>query len=81
VSSDYYRNIIGEGGFAMNNTSKKGINEKQITMTADDFIELIGAGRHTANRIAEQAEAKIYIGRRVLININKVRQYLDGISE
>lgn len=50
-------------------------------MTMDNFIGFIGAGRHTANKIAEQAEAKIYIGRRVLINMDRVRNYLNSISE
>lgn len=60
---------------------EKNTTEGTITMTMDNFITFIGAGRHTANKIAEQAEAKIYIGRRVLINIDKVRTYLNSISE
>jgi polyribonucleotide nucleotidyltransferase len=65
----------------MNCTKRVKNNEETITMTMDNFIEFIGAGRHTANKIAEQAEAKIYIGRRVLINMDKVRNYLNSISE
>ena len=52
-----------------------------MTMTIESFIAHIGAGRHTAMQVAEQAEAKIYIGRRVLINVEKVKKYLDDISE
>lgn len=65
----------------MNCTKKVKNNEETITMTMDNFITFIGAGRHTANKIAEQAEAKIYIGRRVLINMERVRSYLNSISE
>lgn len=65
----------------MNSTSKKADITAPITMTMDEFIASIGAGRHTANKIAEEAEAKIYIGRRILINVDKVRRYLDEISE
>lgn len=65
----------------MNCTKKMKNSEETITMTMDNFIGFIGAGRHTANKIAEQAEAKIYIGRRVLINMDRVRNYLNSISE
>lgn len=65
----------------MKNTSKRTDSKEPITMTMDEFIASIGAGRYTANRIAEEAEAKIYIGRRILINVDKVRRYIDKISE
>lgn len=65
----------------MKSTSKRTDSKEPITMTMDEFIASIGAGRHTANRIAEEAEAKIYIGRRILINVDKVRRYLNKISE
>lgn len=54
--------------------------EGQLTMTMDDFVASIGAGYHTANMIANDAEAKIYIGRRILINLDKVKKYLDEVS-
>ena len=50
-------------------------------MTMEEFMNYVGAGRHTATKIVEQAEAKIYIGRRVLVNVEKVKTYLDSISE
>lgn len=65
----------------MNNTKVRQSNDREITMTMGNFVAYIGAGYHTANKIAQQAEAKIYIGRRLLININKVQKYLDEISE
>lgn len=65
----------------MNKTKEKNVAEGTITMTMEKFIEMIGAGRYTANKIAEQAEAKIYIGKRVLINAEKVKAYLNDISE
>jgi hypothetical protein len=68
----------------LNKTLRRNTNntpdERQV-MPMDMFIDYIGTGRHTANKIAEQAEAKIYIGRRVLINMSKVSQYLETISE
>lgn len=68
----------------MNKTTKREVDvalESRPVMPMDMFIDYIGTGRHTANKIAEQAEAKIYIGRRVLINMSKVSQYLETISE
>ena len=65
----------------MNGTAKRESVEQPLTMTMEDFIGYIGAGRHTATKIAEQAEAKIYIGRRVLVNVEKAKVYLDSISE
>ena len=65
----------------MKKAQRNCLTEDVITMTVDDFIAAIGAGRSTAIKIAEQAEAKIYIGRRLLINVGKVRKYLDSISE
>lgn len=68
----------------MNKTTKREISEMveaRPVMPMDMFIEYMGTGRHTANKIAEQAEAKIYIGRRLLINMPKVKKYLMEISE
>jgi hypothetical protein len=47
----------------------------------DEINYLLVPRRHTANKIAEQAEVKIYIGRRVLNNVDRVEQYLNDISE
>lgn len=65
----------------MNVTTKRTGVEQPLTMTMEEFMNYVGAGRHTATKIVEQAEAKIYIGRRVLINVEKVKTYLDSISE
>ena len=62
-------------------TTNRGTEEQPLTMTMEDFIAYVGAGRYTATKIVEQAEAKIYIGRRVLVNIEKAKTYLDSISE
>lgn len=65
----------------MNVTAKRECLEQPLTMTMEDFISYVGAGRYTATKIAEQAEAKIYVGRRVLVNVEKAKAYLDSISE
>ena len=42
---------------------------------------LMHAGIKTATEIGTAAGAKIYVGRRVLWNVAKIRKYLDEISE
>lgn len=42
---------------------------------------LLHAGIKTATEIGVAAGAKIYVGRRVLWNVSKIRTYLDEISE
>lgn len=42
---------------------------------------LLCAGRVTAVRIGEEAQAKVKIGRRVFFNVSKIQNYLDKISE
>lgn len=52
-----------------------------ITVTVPVIADYLGCGRATADRIAQEAHAKIYIGRRVLVNVAKVKAYIDSISE
>ncbi|MCP1109497.1 cytidylate kinase [Lachnospiraceae bacterium PM6-15] len=65
----------------MKKTSIREITDETVTVTMEEFINLIGAGRYTAHKIVDQAEAKIYIGRRVLVNMERVKRYLNEISE
>lgn len=53
------------------------------TMTADTLhlMEMLQVGRATAVQIGTEAEARIQIGRRVLWNVEKIREYLNEISE
>lgn len=52
-------------------------------MTADTLhlMEMLQVGRATAVQIGTEAEARIQIGRRVLWNVEKIREYLNEISE
>ena len=44
-------------------------------------IEKLSCGCATARKIGEQAEARIFIGRRVLYSVSKVQKYLESIAE
>lgn len=59
--------------------------ERQTTEMIAVNIELLAAmlscGHATARKIGEQAQAKITIGRRVLYSVEKVKKYMELLSE
>ena len=55
--------------------------ENAITLDAENLARYLSCGRVTAAKIGNAAHARIQIGRRVLYNLQKVRDYIDGISE
>lgn len=52
-----------------------------IAVDIKKLSAILSCGCATARKIGEQAEARIFIGRRVLYSVNKVRKYLDSIAE
>ena len=52
-----------------------------IAVDIEKLSHMLSCGCATARKIGEQAEARIFIGRRVLYSVNKVRKYLDSIAE
>lgn len=64
---------------------KKKTNEMDIRdrlcVTREELATLLSCGQATADRVAKEAGAKIYIGKRVLISVEKVQNYLREISE
>lgn len=57
------------------------VSEETLAVDTLGLQQLTNAGRQTATEIGVAAGAKIYVGRRVLWNVAKVRKYLDEISE
>lgn len=55
--------------------------DQRITVDVAGLMQLTGLGRDSATKIGKAAGAEIRIGRRVLFNVRKVRDYLDMISE
>lgn len=53
----------------------------KIAVTTYELQEILSCGRATAVKIGTEAEARIQFGRRVLWNIEKIRAYLDSVSE
>lgn len=54
---------------------------EQIAVDIQKLSAMLSCGLATARKIGEQAGAKIMIGRRVLYSVDKVRNYLDCITE
>lgn len=52
-----------------------------IAVDIEKLSSILSCGHATARKIGEQAEARIYIGRRVLYSVSKIQKYLDAISE
>ena len=52
-----------------------------IAVDIEKLSSILSCGHATARKIGEQAEARIYIGRRVLYSVSKIQKYLDTISE
>lgn len=55
--------------------------EKRMAVDTKELQELLGCGRYTACDIGTKAGAKMQLGKRVLWNVDKVKVYLDCISE
>ena len=52
-----------------------------IAVDIEKLSAILSCGCASARKIGEQAEARIFIGRRVLYSVNKVQKYLDSIAE
>lgn len=51
-----------------------------IMVTTEQLMEKMNCGYQTAVTIGTQAEARIYIGRRVWYNVEKIEKYLQKIA-
>lgn len=54
--------------------------KSRLAVTDDELCYLLGTGRPTARKIAETANAVVFVGKRRLNNIHKIQDYLDSIS-
>lgn len=64
----------------MNKKSEMVVSCNSLTVDTTGLQELLNAGIKTATEIGVAAGAKIYVGRRVLWNVSKIKAYLDEIS-
>ncbi|MCF2642385.1 hypothetical protein I6E50_08190 [Roseburia hominis] len=64
----------------MNKTEHKE-TDIYLTVDIDTLAAMLSCGHATARKIAEQAGAKIVIGKRVLYSVEKIRRYIDCMAE
>lgn len=65
----------------MERTKKYPTTTRDLCVDTPGLQELTHSGRKTAVEIGLAAEARIVIGRRVLWNVDRIKKYLDCISE
>lgn len=64
----------------MNQTTKRDTKQR-LAVDIESLAAMLSCGTATAKKIAELAEARVYVGRRVLYSVKKVQEYLDVMSE
>ena len=64
---------------ATTNTNLIPLNEK-MTLSTPELMQVLSCGRATAVEIGTSAQSRIVIGRRVLWNAEKIRNYLSSSS-
>ena len=53
---------------------------EKLTITTDRLQAMLGCGRKSAVQIGDLAGARIQLGKRVLWNVSKVRDYVNRVS-
>ena len=54
---------------------------KPITVDKTELMQLLGVGRWTAEKIAEEAGASIKIGKRRLYSVSKIEDYISRLAD
>lgn len=65
----------------MRKTTKYQVESDDLCVDSIGLQDLLHCGRKTATEIGEAAGARIVFGRRVLWNVEKIKKYLNEISE
>lgn len=52
----------------------------KMALSATDLMQMLSCGRATAEKIGEAAGARIKVGRRVLYNAERIRNYLERVA-
>lgn len=66
----------------MRQTSINNLNiEKRICITRKELPKYLSCGQASADRLAADAEARIVVGKRVLISIEKINDYVKTMSQ
>ena len=61
--------------------TKERKTKQPLTVDIEGLAAMLSCGQATAKRIAEDAGARITVGRRVLYSVGKVERYLEAMAE
>ena len=64
----------------MNKTKDRG-NDHPMTVDIEGVAALLSFGCYSARKIGQESGARIVLGRRVLYSVEKVRRYIEKMSE
>ena len=56
-------------------------NTTPITIDIHTLMSMLGVGRNTALMVADEAGAVLHIGSRKLYNVEKIKAYIDKLTE
>ena len=51
-----------------------------VTGDIEGLMAMLSCGEVTAKKIADYAEARVIVGRRVLYNVDKIKKYIDAMA-
>ena len=54
---------------------------QQILVNTSDFMRMLSLGRPSATKLGEEAGAKVYFGRKVMWNVERVREYIGSMTD
>ena len=55
--------------------------DNALYVNAETLAAMLDCGRPTADKVGKAAGARVQIGRMVRYSVEKVQQYLDGLTE
>ena len=70
----------GKGGMCIMRKTTEFKAENRLTVDIEGLMAMLSCGEVTAKKIADYAEARVIIGRRVLYNVDKIKKYLDAMA-
>lgn len=56
-------------------------NITPVTIDINALMVMLGVGRCTAQKVADEAGASLHIGTRKLYNVDKIKAYIDKLTE
>lgn len=65
----------------MRKTKSAEFKNNNLCVSREELPRILDCGQSTADRIAREARARIKVGKRVLIKVDKLNAYLNEIAE